>query len=292
MADTLPIKLPSTTTAPMTSRALLERLRRHYIAPGPMPGGIFVPECGVNGGRQSRADALYVGFTSTSGRILVGHELKISRADWRRELDKVGKADLWADNCHAWYIVAPSTEIVPVEELPDGWGLMVPGRTKTRLTIVVKARVHADRVPSWDVVRSIMARQDTLDAQDRAVFREQAREEERERALRDARATVDREQRQTLTPEQRDRLLLLDQIEAQLGRRLTRWMDAPDSDATTPELVAAALKYAEHVKVAGLDHPSYTAAALERVARQLLDGLKGYRTALAELQAARGDDRG
>lgn len=147
---------------------LLARLERHYILPGePLPGGIFVAEVGWNGSNNaSRCDAIYAGFTGASGRILIGHELKTSRADWRRELDKPGKADAWADECHAWYIVAPSIEVVKPEELPHGWGLMtINPRAARRLDITVKADVHADRNPSWDAVRSIVARADTIRAQ-------------------------------------------------------------------------------------------------------------------------------
>ena len=90
---------------------LMVRLRRHYIPPGPLPGGVFIPECGWNGagldGGRRRCDALYIGFTSKSGRRLIGHEVKATKADWRNEHDKVGKADEWADQCHEWWIVAP-----------------------------------------------------------------------------------------------------------------------------------------------------------------------------------------
>lgn len=160
---------PKAQKAPaMTTKALLERLQASYIQPNaPMPGGIFVPEVGINGnfGASSRCDAIYVGFTSASGRIMVGHELKVSRADWRHELDKIDKADTWADACHAWYVVAPSTDIVPPEELPHGWGLMIPDpRGKVRFTKIVKATVRADHAPPWWAVRSVMSRADTLRA--------------------------------------------------------------------------------------------------------------------------------
>lgn len=80
----------------MRTEELLARLQRHYIKPGEQfPGGIFLPEVGWNGRSGGRVDALYVGFTSTSGRRLVGHELKVSRSDWRHELDQPGKADGW-----------------------------------------------------------------------------------------------------------------------------------------------------------------------------------------------------
>lgn len=153
----------------MTTAELLARLQRHYIKPGEnLPGGIFVPEVSSNGswGAGRRCDALYVGFTSSSGRILVGHELKISRADWLHELDDREKADQWADQCHEWWLVVSDPAIVRDGELPAGWGLMAPGRSKTRLDILHKPdRRPREHRPSWDTVRAILARQDTLRAQ-------------------------------------------------------------------------------------------------------------------------------
>ncbi|SHX32445.1 Uncharacterised protein [Mycobacteroides abscessus subsp. bolletii] len=144
---------------------LLALLRRHYIKPGqPLPGGVFLHEVGGNGswGASARADAIYVGFTSSSGRILVGHELKVSRADWLNELNKPGKADQWADQCHTWWLVVNDLSIVQDGELPPGWGLMSPGRSKTRMAIHTPAAVKPDHTPSWDAMRSIVARYDTL----------------------------------------------------------------------------------------------------------------------------------
>jgi hypothetical protein len=162
------------------TRDMLARLRRHYIRPGqPFAGGVLIEECGWNGGAQtSRCDALYVGFTGSSGRQLIGHEVKVSRADWRRELDKPGKADAWADQCHGWYVVAPSTTIVPPAEIPEGWGLLVPNaRTSTRMDVVVKAIVHTDRQPSWTACRSLIARLDTLQAVARSEVEQRVRRE-------------------------------------------------------------------------------------------------------------------
>lgn len=158
-------------TAPaMSTGELTQRLQRHYIKPGEQfPGGIFLPEVGWNGGGNTNGtggtcDAIYVGFTSTSGRVLVGHELKISRADWVKELNSPGKADGWADECHQWYLVVSDPAIVRDGELPAGWGLMAPGRSKTRMDIRVVPDTKRGHHPSWLAVRSIMARQDTLRA--------------------------------------------------------------------------------------------------------------------------------
>jgi hypothetical protein len=157
---------------------LMARLRRHYIKPGPMPGGVFIPEVGINGGfgQGRRCDAIYAGFTSSSGRLLVGHEVKASRADWLTELGKLDKADTWADACHAWYLVTVPGVVRP-GELPAGWGLMTPGRARTRLEVQTPAKVHADRTPPWDAVRSIMARLDTLQAAERVETERRIRRE-------------------------------------------------------------------------------------------------------------------
>lgn len=165
----------------MNTGELLERLQRHYIKPGaPLPGGIFLPEVGWNGQSGGGCDAIYVGFTSTSGRILVGHELKVSRSDWLNELNKPGKADGWADQCHEWWLVVGDPTIVHDGELPAGWGLMAPGPSKTRMKVLAKPdRKPRGHAPSWDAVRSIMARQDTLRAQAIGDVRARAHEEAR-----------------------------------------------------------------------------------------------------------------
>lgn len=153
----------------MTAGELLWRLRRHYIEPSRrLPGGIFVPEVGMNGGYGAgrRCDAVYIGFTTTSGRQLIGHEIKVSRSDWVAELGrKNGKADAWADQCHQWWLVVSDPGIVRDGELPDGWGLMSSGRSVTRMTVHQAAAAKADHQPSWDAVRSVFARYDTLRAE-------------------------------------------------------------------------------------------------------------------------------
>jgi hypothetical protein len=198
---------------------LLERLRRHYIKPGQVPaGGVFLPEVGWNAtGGTSRADALYVGFTSASGRLLVGHEVKASRSDWLSELNKPGKADGWADQCHAWYLVT-IPGVVAEGELPPGWGLMHPGTSRTRMKVVTTAHVHRDRTPSWDAARSIMARLDTLQMDARAAIR--AEEHAKVKGELDAAAAAEQrwaEHAQTQVQELRTRLRW---VEETLGVRL------------------------------------------------------------------------
>lgn len=147
-----------------TASALIGRLER-WLMPQNL-GGIFVSEVGVNGdsGGSQRCDALFAGFTSSSGRILSGYEVKVSRADWRHELAQPHKADMWADACHSWWVVAPSVSVVEPETVPAGWGLLVPSsRGTVRFDVVVKAdRKPQDWAPPWWAVRSLMARADTV----------------------------------------------------------------------------------------------------------------------------------
>lgn len=282
MSNELP--LPATR---MSTKQLLDRLQRHYIKPSePMPGGVFVPECGWNdGGRQrSRVDALYVGFTSSSGRMLVGHELKVSRADWRHELDQPGKADPWHDQCHAWYVVAPSTEIVPAEELPDGWGLMVPNpRSKVRMDIVVKARTYPQRNPSWEAMRSLLARQDTLRAQTIQSEIQQARQRETERV---EKQYAQRYRGSTDLPQDvRDRLAALEKIEQHLGQEISLYSSKLPADVAAR---AIRIAHAEQDLSNVTARPSWELRGAENAAQAVLDRIAAYREAIAEVAAQDG----
>lgn len=222
---------------------LLAMLERHYIKPGDTyAGGVFLPECGLNGRTGRRCDALYAGFTSASGRILIGHELKVSRSDWRHELETVGKADTFADQCHAWYVVAPSTDIVPPNELPPGWGLMVPGNSRSRrMTTVRAAQLYLERTPSWLITRSMMARLDTL--------RVQREHEVQQAALKAADERFDQrvaaEEKYKVPRKVQERLAVLDRLEEILGP-VDRW--SWDLDHFTPEAAAAYLRWAKSAK--------------------------------------------
>ena len=124
-----------------------------------MPGGMFLPEVTLAG---RRADAPYVGFFASRGKFLVGHELKVSRADWLHELAQPEKAEIWFRECHSWYLVAAHESIVQEGELPHGWGLMVPGPSKTRMKILVQAQQRPDTTPSWAATHAIVQRVDSL----------------------------------------------------------------------------------------------------------------------------------
>ncbi len=72
---------------------------------------------------------------------LIGHEVKVSRADWLHELKQPEKAEAWKRFCHEWYLVVSDAAIVREGELPDGWGLMVShGRSLRLVTRAARLR--------------------------------------------------------------------------------------------------------------------------------------------------------
>lgn len=67
-----------------------------------------------------------------------GHEVKVSRSDWLAELRDPTKAEAWARHCHHWWLVAPR-EVVR-DDLPAGWGLLVPWRGSLRVAVQATRR--------------------------------------------------------------------------------------------------------------------------------------------------------
>lgn len=52
-------------------------------------------------------------------------EVKVSRSDWLREINDIEKRQEWKGLVHQFYYCAPNKVIKP-EEVPEGYGLMVP----------------------------------------------------------------------------------------------------------------------------------------------------------------------
>ncbi len=75
------------------------------------------------GSRGNRtADALMIQTWPSRELAITGVEYKRSRNDWRRELRDGQKAESVAAYCHYWLVLAPKG-VVPLEEVPAGWGL-------------------------------------------------------------------------------------------------------------------------------------------------------------------------
>lgn len=73
-----------------------------------------------------RIDCVAVGCWRSTGYAVHGLELKVSRADWLKELRDPAKAASAARYCDHWWVAVGDASIVKPGELPDGWGLLTP----------------------------------------------------------------------------------------------------------------------------------------------------------------------
>ena len=89
--------------------------------------------------RDRVADFIAVDKYPSNGLAIHGHEVKVSRADWLAELRDPSKAAAFTPYMHYWWLVVSDPAIVRAGELPDGWGLLTPGKAGLR------ARVKATR---------------------------------------------------------------------------------------------------------------------------------------------------
>jgi hypothetical protein len=92
-------------------------------------------------------DAMALSLWPSRGHELHGYEVKISRADFRRELADGGKADAWHGIVDRFWIVAP-LGIVPKAELPATWGLLETDKAGKKLRSTVPAPLQTvERAP-------------------------------------------------------------------------------------------------------------------------------------------------
>jgi len=102
---------------------LCRRLRRRFSG----GGKIILFEVGNGAGfaNSGWSDAIAMQTWPSKGLTVTGFEVKATRSDWLKELDRPAKNREWQDACHEWYIVA-FPKIIQLPELPAPWGLLVP----------------------------------------------------------------------------------------------------------------------------------------------------------------------
>jgi hypothetical protein len=114
-----------------------------------------------HGEQGRRTDALVVNLYTAKPRI-VGIEFKASRADWLTELRSPAKADAWIPHCDEWWLAAPEGIVdLDSNELPAGWGLLVPYKKVQMRAVVPAARKTVPAVPMW-LLHEIAKKCDTM----------------------------------------------------------------------------------------------------------------------------------
>jgi hypothetical protein len=159
---------------------VLGMLRRRYsqLTPGNGPRYVLAPEvrnqAGFGGynGPKLRACDLMVLDTWQSGPVrLIGHEVKVSRSDWLRELKDPDKAAAFIPWVSEWWLVVGDRDIVKADELPPAWGLLAPAGSTLRAVARPKRRLRQPDIPP-DILAPLL----------RAVQREAAAEVSRARS--------------------------------------------------------------------------------------------------------------
>lgn len=116
-----------------TERSMLDLLRNRYsVNPGNGPRYVFAEHvrnyCGFAGYGTTTAlrtaDAIAVDLWPSSGHLVHGFEVKVSRSDWLTELKDPEKAEAFRPYVDHWWLVVPDANIVR-NDLPAGWGLLV-----------------------------------------------------------------------------------------------------------------------------------------------------------------------
>lgn len=104
--------------------------QRYSIAYGNGVRYVYADHVRSHAGFDARrtADFIAMDLWPSKGLRLHGHEVKVSRADWLTELKHPEKAAEFTPYMDCWWLVVSDAGIVRRGELPEGWGLMSPGR--------------------------------------------------------------------------------------------------------------------------------------------------------------------
>lgn len=101
-------------------------LDRHYYLDEKPWAGVGIQEI-QSPCQTRRADYLYVPCTTGGGMgDLIGHEIKVTRADVLNDISDPTKADAWAKYCTAWYLVVSDAAFVEGLDVPPAWGILAP----------------------------------------------------------------------------------------------------------------------------------------------------------------------
>jgi hypothetical protein len=113
--------------AAMTEAGLTDALCRRYdVRPGNGSRYAVAAQVRSHAGFDARrtCDFVAMDLWPSGGLLLHGHEIKVSRSDWLRELAEPEKSAEFVPFMNCWWVVVSDRRMVRAGELPDGWGLM------------------------------------------------------------------------------------------------------------------------------------------------------------------------
>lgn len=142
--------------------------------------GKYIPLTQVassTGGATNIADIMILGAWHSSGNLLEGFEVKVSRADWLNEVKNPNKCLPSKQYCHKWWLVIADEGMVKENELPDDWGMMAV--VNGQLKIIKKAPLLEPVPLAMDFVASLL-RTDARESIPLDVHRDQLKDYKRD----------------------------------------------------------------------------------------------------------------
>ncbi|MCK5612272.1 hypothetical protein KAR91_60935, partial [Candidatus Pacearchaeota archaeon] len=109
----------------LTTEQVRERLHNKYSGQGVIMLDEVRSTTGFGGGCTT-ADALVFNLWPSRGLEIHGFEIKVTRNDLLKELQRPTKAENISQYCDRWWLVVGDASIVKLAELPPYWGLMAP----------------------------------------------------------------------------------------------------------------------------------------------------------------------
>lgn len=142
--------------------------------------GKYIPLTQVassTGGANNIADIMILGAWHSSGNLLEGFEVKVSRADWLNEVKNPTKCLPSKQYCHKWWLVIADVSMVKEGELPDDWGMMA---VENGILKIIKKAPMLEPVPlAMDFVASLL-RTDARESIPLDVHRDQLKDYKRD----------------------------------------------------------------------------------------------------------------
>jgi hypothetical protein len=268
-------------TPSLNTSDLLQQLRAHFIKPGETWAGAVCLTEVTAPTTSRRADLVHIGLWNSRGAGGIDVcELKTSRADFRREIDQPAKAEAWWPYCNRFWIVSPHESVTPPGELPEGWGLMVPGKAR-RFRVVVKPAEHEAKLTVPLLVTLLKCTETT-----RVNAVQAERDKLRGEHYRELQKAREEARMNRADPAVKARLEHLDQLETALGAKLDRF---PWRDQIHPEAAAEALRVAAATaseQRSARERARRQAEDLEQTAKELLKQAASLRGAVPVETAA------
>lgn len=245
----------STAKAPArkwTAGEVVAALRRHY------GDGYALVEQVANGTgyRADRhLDVVAFGLWPSRGLAIHGIEVKVSKADLKRELAQPDKAESVATYCDRFYIAAPADIVADtmglgLDMLVPGWGILaVSGEgDATRVGVVREATGHESKAIDRGFVAAVLRRLPNLGDEERTAIRNQVWEEHHdaikqagERGAAAARAEI---------AALRERIR---EAEAASGIPITEWASSLHRSGIEPRRVGEAVMWFARASSGGYD---------------------------------------